>query len=116
MADMISLSFVHGDDVTYPITIKDSNGVPIDLTGATVKSDIRKEYGSTVIASFTPNYTDLANGTFEITLDAATSASLPQNTKGRINSFVFDVELTDISGNKDTIISGYLKVTNEVTV
>lgn len=118
MADTISLGFVHGDDVTFPVTMTNPAGSPleVDLTGATVRADIRKEYGTAVIASFTPNYTDLANGAFELTLDAATSATLPQNTKGRINSFVFDVEITYLDTTKDTIISGYLKVTNEVTV
>jgi len=120
MADTISLGFIHGDDVTYPVTITGpASGfvhTPIDLTGATIKSDIRKEYGTSVLASFTINLTDLSNGKFELYLDAATSATLPQNSKGRVNSFVFDVEVTFASGNKDTIISGYLKVTNEVTV
>lgn len=116
MGNPISLSFTHGDDVNYPITVKDSGGTPIDLTGASVKADIRKEYTTSVITSFVPNYTDLANGAFELDLSQASSALLPQNTKGRINSFVFDVELTYLSGDKDTIISGYLKVINEVTV
>lgn len=117
MADTISLSFVHGDDVTYPVEMA-AEGSPsiIDLTGATVKADIRKEFGSAVLASFTPIYTDLPNGKFSLNIPAATSATLPQNTKGRINSFVFDVELTYVDTTKDTIISGYLKVTNEVTV
>ena len=116
MADTISLSFVHGDDVTYPVEITDPSGNPVDLTGATVKSSIRKEYGSAVLGSFTINYTDLPNGKFELYLDQTTSSSLPQNPKGRINSFVFDVEMTYADGSKDTIISGYLKVVNEVTV
>jgi len=117
MADTISLAFVHGDDVTYPVEMS-AEGSPsiIDLTGATVKADIRKEYGSAVLASFTPNYTDLANGKFELNLPAATSATLPENSKGRIMSFVFDVEVTYLDTTKATIISGYLKVTNEVTV
>lgn len=116
MADTISLDFVHGDNVTYPITLKDAAGGAIDLTGATVKSDIRKEYNTGVITSFVPNYTDLANGAFELVLSQASSTLLPQSKRGRINSFVFDVEILYAGGNKDTIISGYLKVTNEVTV
>ena len=117
MADTISLGFVHGDDVTFPVEMtQPGSPTAVDLSGATVKADIRKEYGTAVLASFTPVYTDLPNGKFELTLDAATSATLPENPKGRINSFVFDVEVTYVDTTKDTIISGYLKVTNEVTV
>lgn len=117
MADTISLGFVHGDDVTFPVELT-ATGSPttVDLTGATVKADIRKEYTGDVIASFTPNYTDLPNGKFELGLTSAQTSLLPQNTRGRINSFVFDVEITYLDTTKDTIISGYLKVTNEVTV
>lgn len=116
MADTISLSFVHGDDVTYPIEITDPDGLPIDLTGATARSDIRKEYTTGVVGSFGVSFTDAINGKFEITLDQATSSALPQNRSGRITSFVFDVEVIFGSGDKDTIITGYLKVANQVTV
>lgn len=117
MADPTFLGFVHGDDVTYPIDMTDAGSPPeTDLTGATIKADIRKEYNTAVLASFTIIETDLPNGRFELNLPAAASATLPQNLKGRQQSFVFDVEVTYVGGTKETIISGYLKVINEVTV
>jgi len=119
MADMISLSVTHGDNKTWPITWV-SSGSPsvIDITGATFKADIRKEYGTAVLGSFTITETDLSIASFSLVLDDVTCAALPQNTKGRINSFVFDVEITYTGSPaiKETIISGYLKVANEVSV
>ena len=116
MADTISLGFVHGDDVTFPVEMTDDVGDPIDLTGALIKSDVRKEYGTTVLVSFVINYTDVINGKFELYMSNTDTSILPQNLKGRINSFVFDVEVTFVDTSVDTIITGYLKVTNEVTV
>jgi len=117
MADMISLSIVHGDDASFPVTVA-AEGSPsvVDLTGATITADIRKEYSSAVVGSFTITETDLSIGSFSLDLSSATTTALPQNTKGRIQSFVFDVQIVYADTTRDTIISGYLKVANEVTV
>lgn len=115
MSDTPSLQFVQGETVSFPVTVTDSLGVPIDLSGATIKSDIRKEYNTDVVASFTIEETDLLNGQFALTMTSVTSEALPMNTTGRITSFVFDVDVYYPGGNIETIISGYLKVVRGVT-
>ena len=116
MSDPISLTFNQGATVQFPITIKDSaTGDPIDLTNYVFASDIRKEYNTSVIESFTINETDLANGTFNIELSSVQSEGLPANSNGRVTSFVFDVDMTAPGGTVDTPISGYLKMVHRVT-
>lgn len=112
----ISLSFVQGDDVTFPVTMTDNNGTAINLTGSTFTADIRKEYTSSVVGSFTFNNLDLINGKFDLVLPTSVTTAMPANRKGRITSFVFDVQETNAAGDKETIILGYLKMQREVTL
>ena len=118
MSNPISLNFNQGETVLYPVVITEKDtGTPIDLTGAVITGDIRKEYNTEVLASFVItniNY-QLVDGGFELTLSSAISEALPMNNKGRITSFVFDVDVKYPSGRIDTPISGYLKVTRRVT-
>lgn len=116
MSSPISLTFNQGETVQFPVTIKDSTGTPIDLTGYTFASDIRKEYTTPVISSFTINTTDLLNGEFVLELSATVTEGLPVNTSGRVTSFVFDLDMNDGTGVISTPISGYLKVVHRVTV
>lgn len=112
----ISLSFHQGDDVTINFDLTDENDNTPDLTGATVRADIRKEYGKPVLASFTVDSTDLATGQFVLSLPAATTGDLPTRRGSRVTSFVFDVRITYASGDIDTLVNGYLKMTRQVTV
>lgn len=116
MSNPISLNFNQGETKSFPVTIKDKDtGTPIDLTGATITSDIRKEYNTAVVASFTITETDLANGSFSLDISSTVSEALPMNSKGRITSFVFDVDIKYVNLDIATPISGYLKVTRQVT-
>jgi len=115
--NQISLSFVQGDDVTFPVTMT-AAGSPsvVDLTGSTITADIRKEYTSSVVGSFTISATDLANGKFSLVLPSSVSSLLPTNTGTKVTSFVFDVQVAWPSTSIQTIISGYLKMQHQVTV
>jgi len=116
MSNPISLNFNQGETVEFPVIMTEKDtGTPIDLTGATITGDIRKEYTTDVLASFIITETDLSVGSFSFGLSSSTSEALPMNNKGRITSFVFDIDVKYPSGRIDTPISGYLKVTRMVT-
>lgn len=121
--DTTVYAFVHGDTVNIPITWTGPEtgsppNAPVNLTGATIRADIKKEYTGEVLTSFNIIETDFATGKFTLNLPASLSALLPQNPKGRIMSFVFDVDIQYAGSpiTKETMMTGYLKVTNEVTV
>jgi hypothetical protein len=113
MNKYIQLTFPQGDSKSYLFTVKSGSDTPINLTGATVRSDMRLDYSSEVVASFTPTYTDLPNGQFEIALTAEQSANLP--VKGAMTRFVFDVEITFQDGTVQKAVYGHIVVTREVT-
>lgn len=121
MSKPISLTFVQGETVQFPVTITATSGSPlgvVDLSGYTFAAAIRKEYNTSVVENFTVTLTDLPNGQFTLELSSVQTANLPINSKGRITSFVFDVDMN--AGGSPAIIStpitGYLKVVHQVTV
>ena len=117
MSSPISLSFTQGETIQIPITIKDSGGTPKDLSGYTFKSDVRKEYTTGVVASFTIVEVDLANGSFRLDMSSPVSEALPVNTTGRVTSFVFDLDMYAPGSPQiiETPLSGYLKIAHRVT-
>ena len=112
----IKLYLHQGDSKSWPVTMTQS-GSPsaVDLTGVTITGDIRTEYDTSVVASFSITETDLANGEFSFNISSTDSASLP--VTGSKTSFVFDIQL-NYGGSPPTIktpITGYLIVSREVT-
>jgi len=113
MSKFVQLSFPQGDDKTYKFYVKDKDGNPINLIGATLESQIRKDYNGDVVATFDCELVDPYNGTFTAKMDNETSSSLP--IKGSKTRFVFDIELTYSNGDKTKIVYGNLVITREVT-
>lgn len=91
------------------MSLTDSNGDVLNLTGYSATGQVRKTFSSsTVAATFT---TALAAGTGQVTLtltDVATAAM----TSGR---YVYDILLTDSSGDKTRILEGHATVTPSVS-
>ena len=87
----------------------DSNGNILSLTGYTALAQIRKTYGSSTIAATFG--TALAAATGQITL------SLTDTVTGAMDSgrYVYDVLITDSSGDKTRILEGQATVTPSVS-
>ena len=112
----ISLNFVQGDTLTLDVTWQDEEtGNPMDLSDATVTSDVRKEFNTDVLASMAVEMTDAVNGEFRLTLAAADSKVFPIQRKSKITSLVFDINVLFSSGENLTPVYGYLKMHREVT-
>ena len=88
------------------------NTVPLNLTGAILRMQLRKEYGGVVFLSLTSvasagiTITTPASGLFKINkqiinLDAA--------------NYIYDIELIKSDGTIKTYISGNFYITNDVT-
>jgi hypothetical protein len=96
-----NLSINCGENFTQSLTIQDSDGTALDLTGYGGSSYIRKHpESSTVVASFGVNFTDRNNGIIELSLP---SASIINVKEGR---YVYDVLLTKPSGLKLIVVEG----------
>ena len=108
MATIQNITVDQDADFTQTLTVKDSTGTVVDLTGQTVTSKLRKTHLSTSATSFTTALVSATDGTCSITLTDTVTSAL---TEGR---YVWD--LTTTSGGLITRrIEGRVTVTPSVT-
>lgn len=103
-----------GDEERWQVS---SGGSPqLNLSGVTLSGDIRKEYSTDVVGSFTFEVVDLSIGQFNIVLSPETSAALPFQGNKMAASFVYDIQYTVGSPEiPTTLMYGHLLVQREVT-
>jgi hypothetical protein len=88
------------------------NSVVLNLTGCTLRMQLRKEYGGVIFLSLTSvasagiTITNAAGGLFRINrqiinIDAA--------------NYIYDIELIKADGTVKTYVSGNFSITNDVT-
>ena len=93
-----------GDTKVLEVTITDSDGAAVDLTGATISYVLQRNVNSAAatISKTTDDgisITDASGGVFQITLDASDTASLS-------GSYYHECQITDASGNASTVFTG----------
>src|SRR5215831_4496278 len=90
MAQTQNLVFYHGDDFELIFRLKNKGtGLPIDLTGAEPRADIKTDvHDTTATLSFTAELYDATDGTTRISLTGAEVAELDPDT-----GYVWDVQL-----------------------
>ena len=109
MAINANLKLDQGADFETKILITDKNDNPIDLTGYTGESKMRRHYSSANSFSFTVDMTEAANGVVNVTMPAANTGDI---AAGR---YVYDIELTSENNVVSRIIEGIVTVTGQVT-
>ena len=109
MATIQNLTVEQDADITQTLTIKDSTGTVVDITGQTVTSKMRKTHLSTSATSFTTAIVSGTAGTCSITLTDTVTAAL---TEGR---YVWDLTTTDDTGLVTRRLEGRVTVTPSVT-
>lgn len=99
-----------GDAVEFFVNVKNNSGTAVNLTGKTVKAQLRPTYNGPVVAEFTCTLADPVNGRIRVYLPTTvTSSLLPA-------SYIWDLQSTDATGDNRTYLTGDVVVTNEVTV
>lgn len=107
MATKANLIIDQGSDFHTEINITDEDDNPIDLSGYTGVSQLRKHYTSSTSTPFVV-HVDIY-GNIQLVMSASTTANL---VAGR---YVYDVELVS-SGNVVTrVVEGIVTVTPQVT-
>ena len=109
MAAVSNLYIDQGADFSTTVSLTDSNGQVLSLTGYTALGQIRKTYGSSTVA-----------GTFDTALTAATgqiTLTLADTVTGGMSSgrYVYDIIITDSSGDKTRILEGQATITPSVS-
>jgi hypothetical protein len=108
MGTKVNIVIDQGTDFATTVSLTNSDGDQLNLTGMSAASQVRKTYSSSNSVAFTAA---LANNTGSLTLSMnnATTSSL---AAGR---YVYDVELTDAASVTSRILEGMVTVTPEVT-
>jgi hypothetical protein len=108
MAAISNLYIDQGSTFSAIITIRGSDGNPLNLTGFTVASQMRKSYGSTTAYSFNASVYDAATGKVRLQLSAEQSSLIKP---GR---YLYDIEITSGS-NKTRVVEGLIIISAEIT-
>ena len=109
MAAFTEITIEKGATFSTTITVEDTNGDAINLTGYTANSQIRKSYYSTTANNLTATVTGNANGEITLSMTAANTANL---TPGRQ---VFDLLITSPASVKTRVIEGIIVISPGVT-
>jgi hypothetical protein len=108
MATKANIIIDQGTTFSTIINLTDDNGDPIDLTGYSADSEMRKHYTSSNSTSFAVSLGGV-DGTVTLSLTPAQTSNL---TPGR---YVYDVEVTSGANVVSRIVEGIVTVTPEVT-
>lgn len=109
MATISNLYVDAGSTYSNIITVAGSNGAPLNLTGYTVASQMRKSYQSTSYYSFTASIYIAGQGKIRLQLTDEQSEVIPP---GR---YIYDVEITSPTGVATRVVEGIVTVTPQIT-
>lgn len=107
MATKANLVIDQGSSFNVSIDLANEDDDPINLTGYTGASEIRKHYTSTTSTPFT--VTVYAAGSVDLSLTPAQTADL---VSGR---YLYDVELTSSGGIVTRVVEGIVTVNPQIT-
>lgn len=108
MAAISNLYIDAGSTFSAIITVRDSSNTPIELSGYTVKSQIRKSYGSQVAYDFDATIFDTSTGKVKLELSASQSSDIKP---GR---YIYDVKIYK-NGEAYRVVEGLVIITPEST-
>lgn len=114
----LNLNIRQGATFSATVTALNPDETPVNLTGATVRGQIRrKALDVTVVATFTVTITDAVNGEFEFGLTDETTAAITagEQPTEEDSLYVWDMELEDTLGRVTALFYGGVTVLREVT-
>jgi hypothetical protein len=109
MATVANIFIDQGSDYSNIVTVTASNGQPLDLTGFTVASQMRKSYSSSVAYNFSASILSASLGRVRLQLTATQSEAIPP---GR---YLYDVEITSPGSSKTRVVEGIATITPQIT-
>lgn len=109
MATISNLFVDAGSDYSNIITVSSTNGQPLNLTGYSVASQMRKSYSSSTAYAFNASIYIAVNGKVRLQLSAAESSAIPA---GR---WLYDVEITSPTGAKTRVVEGIVTISPQIT-
>ena len=116
MIKTADLEVYKGDSKDYAITVKDSSGTVIDITGyifyMTVKENATDDDEDAKISKEVTSHTDPINGETTISLSSS-ETDLPVSSSTQ--KYVYDIRMKDTSNKITTLLNGNFKIRQPVT-
>ena len=109
MASISNIFIDQGATFTTTVTVTDSNGDAVNLSGYSVAAQIRKTFLSSSATAFTASISNASSG--EITI----SLTDTQTTALEAGRFVYDVLITASGGTKTRVVEGQVTGNPSVT-
>ena len=109
MASISNIFIDQGATFTTTVTVTDSSGSAVNLSGYSVAAQIRKTFLSASATAFTASISNASSGEITISLTPTQTAALEA---GR---FVYDVVITASGGTKTRVVEGQVSVNPSVT-
>lgn len=109
MATLTNLYVDAGTTYTVIINCAGSDGAPLNLSGYTVKSQIRKSYQSPTAYNFNATIFSAVAGKIQLTLSSTESSAIKP---GR---YLYDVEITAAGGTRSRVAEGIVIISPEIT-
>ena len=109
MASISNIFIDQGATFTTTVTVTDSNGDAVNLSGYSVAAQIRKTFLSSSATAFTASISNASSA--EITI----SLTDTQTTALEAGRFVYDVLITASGGTKTRVVEGQVTVNPSVT-
>jgi hypothetical protein len=110
LADFVELQIEAGTTFVTQVDVSDASGMPKNLNGHIVRSQLRKSYYSTNAINFFITMVDAPNGSIELRLDASVTTNI------RAGRYVYDVEIEQLStGTVTRIFEGIATLLPNVT-
>ena len=110
MAAVSNLYIDQGADFSTTISLTDSNGDILSLTGYSALGQIRKTYTSTTATNFTAVVSSASSGIVTISLGNSVTNGM------KAGRYVYDVEITKTSnGEKTRVVEGQVTINPGVT-
>ena len=109
MATVSNLFVDAGASYSNIISVAATNGQPLNLTGYSVASQMRKSYQSSTAYNFTASVFNAEQGKVRLQLTPEQSQAIPA---GR---WLYDVEITSPSGSKTRVVEGIVTVNPQIT-
>lgn len=109
MAVILNLTIDQGATFSKTFTIYATDTTVLNLTGYTIRGEMRKAYAASTSQEFTISCPEPTTGVVTISLTATQTAAL---TAGK---YVYDVETSSPAGTVSRTLQGNATVTPEVT-
>jgi hypothetical protein len=105
----LNLALMQGKYWSTVLTLRDSAGVAIDVTGYEFRGHIRETPTGSLVAAFTFTIEDAAQGIVRVELPSTLAATLT------FPRYVYDWEYADGTAEEHALVKGSISVLAEVT-